>query len=152
MRDISTKGAGFESSLTLARGQALRYRWGNEEFREAEVSWFSDGRFGVSHSLDTRPNDHPCRYAYRSVRVPKKCEAAVYVAGERIGALLSNFSQRGIGLRMGCELTTGTLVTLRCGGRYFEGASVRWTRFGVIGFNLATALSVPDMESLALVA
>jgi hypothetical protein len=116
------------------------------------VSWFADGRFGVSHAKDTAPNDHPAPFSYRSVRVPKHFEGGVYVMGERIDALLCNFSQRGLGMRLRRELPIGTPATLKCGNRYLEGASVRWSRDGVAGFHLPKALSVPEMEELALVA
>jgi hypothetical protein len=65
-------------------------------------------------------------------------------------AFLHNFSQRGLGMRLDRDLPVGTLATLKCGNRYLEGATVRWNREGVVGFNLPSSLNVLDMEALAL--
>lgn len=147
MRDISTTGAGFETETGLKVGQELRYRWGDEPFRKAEVIWVDGGRFGVANHEVLAPKDLFSK-RYRSVRVPITAPTSIFVDGNRIEAEAVNFSQKGVCALVSDQIRNGALATLKIGKRYFEGATAKWGENDRIGFAFSKGMPIGEMSRL----
>ena len=147
LRNISRLGAGFEGISGLKVGQPLSYRFGNRDFVDAVVAWTEGNNFGVAH-LEEVAFEARQPFTYRSVRVPFVDEATMFWRGQKSSVALSNVSQRGFCVIADDIPPKGSLVTLRCRGRTFEGVESRWSRFGFAGLTLAKPLKIPELAEM----
>ncbi|MXO50982.1 hypothetical protein GRI42_06660 [Erythrobacter gaetbuli] len=148
LKDFSGHGAGFESDQSFSVGQRVRYRWGDEAFREAKVIWIDGNRFGVEN---TEPSDAVALNPknYRSVRVDLNVPAVVFVGEKRYEGEVINFAQKGLCVRINGRIERGSLATVKVGRRYFENVTARWVEGDRVGFALSSSLPIQEMSKLA---
>lgn len=151
IRDCSELGAGFEGDLHLKEGQPLRYRWGNESFYDAVVTWVKGHRFGVEDLRGKYENSERKPFNYRSVRIPTSRAAEVYIRGIRESGELLNVSQRGFCVLLQDALEPGTLATLKVGPNEIEAATLKWADGDRFGFIAPNPLRIEQMSALLAV-
>ncbi|WP_237487505.1 hypothetical protein [Parapontixanthobacter aurantiacus] len=148
IRDCSEMGAGFEGDLDLMLGQPLRYRWGNEDFYNAKVTWIKGHRFGVEDLRGKYEFAERKPFNYRSVRIPTSRPVDIFIRGIRESAELINVSQRGFCVLLQERPEPGTLATLKSGRNAIEAATLKWSNRNQFGFTTPNPLRIDQMSAL----
>lgn len=148
VRNLSSNGACIESELEMEAGDLVRYFWQEKSDIAAKVIWKDGNLYGLSHvdEVVRRELDFPLR----SVRVPCRADAIVWIGGNRVGATIENISMGGLRLRGLPPLDPGVMMTICFCGLEIEAASARWSREQNVGVRFASRLSRQQIANLLI--
>ncbi|MGB3711355.1 MAG: PilZ domain-containing protein [Erythrobacter sp.] len=125
LRNMSSEGVMIEVDEELAEGQRVAYFWNEQQLVNATVIWTEGNRYGLRNEGDQTVFDPD--HSYRSVRVPCRVEATVWIRGDRHRVEVDNLSLGGMRVR-GVKAWKGAPLTVCIAGVELCNACVAWTR------------------------
>jgi hypothetical protein len=135
IRNVSTGGVRIEIEADLEVGTGISYFCETHVLVPGTIVWRSGNSYGVRHlerDASTR-GDFPVR----SVRVPCRAEARVWVRGACHSVWLDNISLGGVRVTGLPDFRPGTLCTVEFCGLQFELMTIRWSKDGSTGLRFA---------------
>ncbi|MDG6077734.1 hypothetical protein E3U23_00780 [Erythrobacter litoralis] len=147
LRDISSFGAGLETNQRFGIGEAIQYRWADEQFRMGKVIWSHCNRIGIEN-VDELNSISSSTKTYRSVRFKGEAPVSVFADGRRYEGELVNLAQRGVCVVSTASLRRGVLATVQIGKHSLESLTARWSSGNKTGFSLPRSLKIENMAAI----